>query len=51
LDWFRTHIHQYGRLYDAGTLLHRITGQSLQAGPWLAYIRNKFGALYDGVNT
>ena len=46
LDWLRTHIHQHGRCFDAPDLLERATGQPLTPDPWLAYAREKFGALY-----
>ncbi len=47
LDWLRTAIHRHGRKLEAPDLLQRVTGQSLSAAPWLDYVRNKFGPLYD----
>jgi carboxypeptidase Taq len=47
LGWLRTHIHQHGRILEAPDLLDRATGASLSAAPWLRYVRDKFGALYD----
>jgi carboxypeptidase Taq len=47
LDWLRTHIHQYGRKLTATEILDQATGQSLDAEPWLVYVREKFGDLYD----
>lgn len=49
-EWLRIHIYQYGRKLQAPDLLERVTGQSLSAEPWLAYIRRKYGALYDGLS-
>ncbi len=46
LGWLKENIHRYGRAVTAGDLLHRATGQTLSAAPWLAYAREKFGALY-----
>jgi carboxypeptidase Taq len=46
LGWLRTNIHRHGRKARALELLERATGAGLQAGPWLAYIREKYGALY-----
>lgn len=46
LEWLRTNIHRHGRTLEAETLLKRVTGQPLQAEPWLRYVREKFGALY-----
>jgi carboxypeptidase Taq len=45
LGWLRTNIHQHGRKFDADTLLRRCTGQSLDATPWLNYIRTKYDLL------
>ena len=47
LGWLRTHVHQHGRKLTAPELLDRITGTSIQAEPWLDYVRSKFGAVYD----
>lgn len=46
LGWLRTHVHQHGRKRSAMRILETTTGQRLSAEPWLAYIREKFGALY-----
>ncbi len=47
LDWLRTHVHRHGRILDAPDLLDRTTSDSLSAEPWLRYVRDKFGAIYD----
>ncbi len=47
LGWLQTNIHQYGRKLQALEILQRVTGQGLDAGPWLAYIRQKYGAIYN----
>jgi carboxypeptidase Taq len=47
LEWLREHVHRHGRKLKAPELLERVTGEGLQAGPWLDYVRTKFGALYD----
>ena len=49
LGWLRTNIHQYGRKLQALEILERVTGEGLQAGPWLHYIRQKYGAIYGGL--
>jgi len=46
LEWLRTHVHRHGRKFTADELLQQITGGGLDAGPWLAYVRQKFGTLY-----
>ena len=49
LRWLRTNIHQHGRKREAKDLLKAVTGQSLQAQSWLAYVYHKFSALYEGL--
>ena len=46
LDWLRTNIHHWGRTRTAGEILQDATGSDLDAAPWLAYARAKYGALY-----
>ena len=46
LDWLRERIHRHGRSLSASEILQDVCGSSLSAGPWRAYIRNKFGELY-----
>ncbi len=46
LGWLRTNIHQYGRKLEALEILERVTGEGLNAGPWLDYIREKYGEIY-----
>ena len=49
LGWLRSRVHRYGRKREAGDILNDVTGTTLQADHWLAYIRTKFGALYEGL--
>lgn len=46
LTWLRTHIHQYGRKLNATEILTRTTGAGLSSKSWLAYVKEKYGALY-----
>ena len=46
LDWMRQHVHRWGRVRSARQILQETTGGPLSAAPWLAYAREKFGALY-----
>ncbi len=47
LNWFTEKIHRHGRKFTAGELLERITGSgSIQAEPYLAYIKAKFTGIY-----
>jgi carboxypeptidase Taq len=48
LGWFRENIHRHGRKYTANELIQRVTGaDSIQAGPYLQYIKQKFSEIYD----
>jgi carboxypeptidase Taq len=47
LDWFRQKIHCHGRKFTANELIERVTGDdSIKAGPYLAYIKQKFSEIY-----
>jgi carboxypeptidase Taq len=47
LGWLQTHVYQYGRKYKPMELLQKATGQTLQAGPYVSYLRKKFGEIYN----
>ena len=46
LGWLRKNVHRHGRKFTPNELLERATGKPLTAAPWIAYVRQKFGALY-----
>ena len=46
LGWLRKQVHRHGRKFTPNELLERATGKPLTAAPWIAYARQKFGALY-----
>ena len=46
LGWLRKNVHRHGRKFTPNELLERATGKPLEAGPWIAYVREKFGSLY-----
>lgn len=45
-EWLREHVHRHGRLYTPAELLQRITGNDLDARPFLASLRAKYSELY-----
>jgi carboxypeptidase Taq len=45
-DWLREHVHRYGRKLMPRELLERELGGGLDPQPLLAYLRDKFGAIY-----
>lgn len=46
LGFLRDTVHRHGSRYLPGELLQRASGAPLSAAPYLAYLRDKFGALY-----
>ena len=46
LAWLRKNVHRHGRKFTPDELLERATGKKLTAAPWIAYVQQKFGALY-----
>jgi carboxypeptidase Taq len=47
LDWLRENIHRHGARYYPDELVERATGRPLDTAPYLSYLKNKFGELYD----
>ncbi len=47
LAWMRENIYQHGKKFTADELVQRITGGTMTAGPYLAYLRTKFGEIYE----
>ena len=43
-EWLGEHIHAQGRKYPPQELLRRATGSTIDARPYLAYLKRKFGA-------
>ena len=48
LNWFRERIHRHGSKFTANELIRRVTGaEQIEAGPYLAYIKAKYGEIYQ----
>lgn len=47
LQWLRTHIHQYGRMYTSEELGQRVTGEVLKIDHFLRYILDKYRDIYN----
>jgi carboxypeptidase Taq len=45
--WMKENIYQHGRKFTADELVERITGGTLDVGPYLDYLKEKFGEIYD----
>ena len=46
-QWLGQKIHQWGRMFTADHLVQRVTGRSLTPDPWLTYVEQKYGELYQ----
>ena len=47
LGWLRENVHRHGSRYYPDELIERVTGRPLDAAPYLKYLKNKFGQLYE----
>jgi carboxypeptidase Taq len=45
--WLKENIYQHGRKFTAAELVERVTGGPLSIAPYLRYLREKYGELYD----
>jgi carboxypeptidase Taq len=46
LSWLRNNVHRHGRKFTPNELLERTTGKPMTAGPWIDYVKKKYGSLY-----
>lgn len=46
LKWLQDNIYQHGRRFSPQELLKHTTGKPLTTGPYLSYLREKYGMLY-----
>ncbi|HXY83896.1 MAG TPA: carboxypeptidase M32 [Gaiellaceae bacterium] len=42
-EWLGAHVHRYGRRFSPQETLKRATGSTIDAKPYLAYLRTKYG--------
>ena len=47
LGWLRENIHRHGSRYEPEELVERATGRPMETAPYLNYLKNKFGEIYD----
>ncbi len=45
--WLRENIYQHGSKFTAAELVERVTGGPLSIEPYIAYLRGKYGELYQ----
>lgn len=47
LDWLRTHLYPHGRKFTMSELANKITGEPLQTHSFVAYLKDKYGEMYN----
>jgi carboxypeptidase Taq len=47
LGWLRKNIHQYGAMFKPQELVERATGSKIDPAPYLQYLRQKYGEIYN----
>lgn len=45
-EWLRDNLHRYGRKYTPRETLEKAAGGSLDAGPYISYLKDKLGRVY-----
>ncbi len=45
--WLSENIYQHGRKYTASELVERVIGGPMSIKPYIRYLRNKYGTLYE----
>ena len=45
--WLKDNLYQHGSKYTAPEIIERATGTSLSIEPYIAYLRTKYGELYE----
>jgi carboxypeptidase Taq len=45
--WLKENVYRHGRKFTSPELVERATGKPASAGPYLGYLKNKFGELYQ----
>ena len=46
-NWLKTNIHSKGNLYDPEELIKKATGKNMDSQPYLKYLNEKYGNLYN----
>jgi len=47
LAWLRTNIHHHGAKFKPQDLVKRVTGTTIQADPYMRYLRGKYSEIYN----
>jgi carboxypeptidase Taq len=44
--WLRKRLYRHGRKFKPDEIVRRATGSGMNIGPYIAYLRGKYGELY-----
>ena len=47
--WLGQNLYRHGRKFGAGDIVRRATGEGMRIEPYIAYLREKYGALYGAI--
>jgi carboxypeptidase Taq len=47
LGWLREKVHRHGAKYKPQNLIQRVTGSKINPQPYVRYLKNKFGTVYN----
>ena len=45
-NWLKENIHKYGKIYTAGELIEKLTGEELNVQYYIDYLNEKYGEIY-----
>jgi carboxypeptidase Taq len=46
LGWLREHLHRHGAKFEPQDLVQRVTGSKISPEPYMAYLKQKYSAIY-----
>lgn len=46
MEWLKEKVHRWGSLYDPGTLVERVSGESLSSEPFVRYLERKYSGVH-----
>ena len=46
-EWLREHVHRHGAKFSAAELLERVTGEPISVAPFVGYLKEKLGEVYE----
>jgi carboxypeptidase Taq len=46
-QWLVENIYRHGRKFTTGELVERVTGRPMEVGPYIGYLKAKYGELYQ----